>query len=265
MSKHRAFTLVELLVVIAIIGLLVALLLPALGSARNSARTLICLSNQRQSSMLVFSYMDASKGYVPPFTINHPGESAGSYIAWAHRLVKLGFLNPLNLPVNQNSKDLRLCPELDNRKPLSGNNNTNEGYSHYMMSLELTGSYNGSVWADRPGPVRDQDMLTSGYSMLLTDGLLNINNNTIRMDSIQIVTMNRWVVGANATVINEPWLNPYTGKWTYRHGNNAAVNFVFFDGHAQTRRYDPADPYGGLNGGFGQLLPKRIKHYTYGG
>ncbi len=44
----RAFTLVELLVVIAIVALLIAVLLPALAGARTTARTALCLSNQRQ-------------------------------------------------------------------------------------------------------------------------------------------------------------------------------------------------------------------------
>ena len=52
------FTLVELLVVIAIIGILAALLLPALGRAQHSAQRSVCLNNVRQLNLAVHMYAD---------------------------------------------------------------------------------------------------------------------------------------------------------------------------------------------------------------
>jgi prepilin-type N-terminal cleavage/methylation domain-containing protein len=73
-ARVRAFTLVELLVVIAIIGVLAALLLPALTSAQKVARKAACLSNLRQIGIAVHSYAQDSQSRIPfgpkapPFT-----------------------------------------------------------------------------------------------------------------------------------------------------------------------------------------------------
>jgi prepilin-type processing-associated H-X9-DG protein/prepilin-type N-terminal cleavage/methylation domain-containing protein len=65
--RRLAFTLVELLVVITIIGMLVALILPAVNGARERARQLQCLNNLKQLGLATFSH-DTSKGQVPGLT-----------------------------------------------------------------------------------------------------------------------------------------------------------------------------------------------------
>jgi prepilin-type N-terminal cleavage/methylation domain-containing protein len=62
---RRAFTLIELLIVIALIAILVGILLPALGKAREAARQAECLSNQRQVGMGSTLYANEWDDYVP--------------------------------------------------------------------------------------------------------------------------------------------------------------------------------------------------------
>jgi prepilin-type N-terminal cleavage/methylation domain-containing protein/prepilin-type processing-associated H-X9-DG protein len=73
MRKQRGFTLVELLVVIAIIGILVALLLPAIQAAREAARRAQCTSNLKQVGIAILNYETAKKALPPSRLPCHHG------------------------------------------------------------------------------------------------------------------------------------------------------------------------------------------------
>ena len=77
-SKH-GFTLIELLVVVSIMATLIALLLPALGSARASARSTQCLSSVRQTTIALINYTSENDGQLMHYAIR-PSDNSG--IQW---------------------------------------------------------------------------------------------------------------------------------------------------------------------------------------
>ena len=94
--NQKGFTLIELLVVIAIVGILIALLLPALSTTRDSARAVVCKSNLRQIGLSLHMYAEGHGGRFP--WTEHSDDEEGSWI------ITLG-------PYLEDVDAVRVCPE----------------------------------------------------------------------------------------------------------------------------------------------------------
>lgn len=121
---HKAFTLVELLVVIAIIGVLIALLLPAVQAARESARKAHCKNNLKQIGLALHNY-EMALGCFPPgyvYAATPGGNRAG--FGWGALVLpyleqkplherfdfRLPIYDPLHQSPSQQHLDVYLCP-----------------------------------------------------------------------------------------------------------------------------------------------------------
>lgn len=93
-QRKQGFTLVELLVVIAIIGILVALLLPAVQAAREAARRMQCSNNLKQLGVALHNYHDTHKSMPPGFLPkrNANGAKTNNVNLWAWGALVLPFM-----------------------------------------------------------------------------------------------------------------------------------------------------------------------------
>lgn len=139
--RTRAFTLIELLVVMGIIGLLIAITVPAVRSARYVARDVQCASNMRQVAAALIAYGDNNRGYMPinssqAGTFWYLDSVLGRYITSPEKVGRAGMPFPVDDPLTSLAGGAFVCP-----------NDLPDSVRSYSMNLYASGGVSTFVQA----------------------------------------------------------------------------------------------------------------------
>ncbi len=225
---RNAFTLVELLVVIAIIGVLVALLLPAVQAAREAARRMQCGSSLRQNVIAVQMYHDALN-VLPPSNLPSVGSDQVTWFASINYSTKV-VRHELGLiaPYIEKSKAILKCPSTHPKIELLYQGATG-GYG-YNMNL---GRVDFSNWPAPPTVVttRLADYPATSRTIVLSDAARIAP--PWSGDPVLRFTENFYLLGPQ-----DAFAAPFTH---FRHGGTVA-NVAYLDGHveAKTEEFIPS-------------------------
>jgi prepilin-type processing-associated H-X9-DG protein len=223
--------LIELLVVIAIIGILAAMLLPALNRARDKGRTALCLSNLRQIGVAITMYADDHNEYYPAGYIAGYGDwplIIGPYVAKsAQTYTSAGGIR---------SSQVFVCP--------SGitpwGKTTRISYSAHPILLGSPGLPSTLYLYRRTKVTRPTE------TVLVTDGPLTKpagsgpNDWNAFAQFSNVPDANNYYDSSTANgPANQPWATTSDGSAgngliRLRHSGNGGANFLFCDGHVET-------------------------------
>lgn len=280
MSRKAAFTLVELLVVIAIIAILAAMLLPALGRARQQARSMQCVSNLRQLYLANVMYAAESDGYYVPAAadINDfllpdaAPDHFGGRLRWhGERQTpnQNSAFDPKRGPLADYLPDARVkeCPVFFEFKEQGEVANAFEsgtgGYGYNMAYIGSRLSQTGDlVQAVRTG-MRDVQLADPGNTIMFADAALPQENNLIEYSFLEPpnpVSETHPLGDANAGHLNSPSIH-------FRHYGRA--NILWADGHVTSEKWGWAPKTNIYNGdnnrwGVGWFGPKDNRLFYHG-
>ena len=225
----RGFTLVELLVVIGIIAVLIGLLLPVLGRARESANRLKCASNLRQIGMALVMYTIEHDGKYPNRRTISPAFPNGTdQLSW----------RTLIYPYTQNTEVVS-CPTNPDREKLSMDDDFPTAFN---ISYACNFNWGANTNTD-PNPLA---ALGKGvFGNQLSPG---VKTSMVRRSSEVIAVVEAYNMPFTNFVVD--YLNGSFAGYTYYNGtlftgHKGASNYLFCDGHVEAMR--PLDTIATVN------------------
>jgi prepilin-type N-terminal cleavage/methylation domain-containing protein len=239
MPTRKGFTVIELLVVITIIGILMALLLPALNSIRSAAKKVDCLNRHRQTGLAMIVYTQENRGTFPFFS---NGNAAGSGLKMWYSLISDNWDRASSSSMSTYDPDLLrnyFCSEDPNQRPTLSTLPTLQ-LGHYFSI-----GYNSLGLGETVGGTNPTGMAR----------MMNISNPTET-----ILLGDTWFTGTNSKdygYAGALW-NPFqTGVLYPRHAGGTMTNITCVDGRVMSVKADKPYDYMSLYrlpsaGGVGQ-------------